>query len=132
MPAIKMDERKWTLVLILLIISGIGIYYLVAYINRRSEHIVAFKACTIKYRYRADAPDMDGEENRAATGRLARCLCKLYSQKPDTVIARKIMEIYNSNGHRILFNTSHNKIYNKLDSVIKYQQMVFDTLALYD
>lgn len=79
-----------------------------------------------------DSPDMDGEENRAANGRLALCLCKIYRQKPDTTTARKILELYDNSGHRGLFNTSHNRKYNKLDSVIKYRKMVFDTLALYD
>jgi hypothetical protein len=79
-----------------------------------------------------DSPDMDGEEHRAATGRLARCLCKSYSQKPDTAVARKIIEIYNSQGQHILFNTVHSKNYSRLDSIIKYQKSVFDTPALYD
>ncbi|MFC0512664.1 hypothetical protein ACFFGT_00575 [Mucilaginibacter angelicae] len=132
MPKIIMDERKWTLAVILLLLSCIGIYNLYNYINRRSERAVSFKNCTIKYQYRMDSPDMDGEEYRAATGRLASCLCKSYSQKPDTAIARKIMEIYNSQGQHILFNTAHIKNYSKLDSIIKYQKSVFDTLALYD
>lgn len=132
MPNIIMDERKWTLVVILMLAAGIGIYNLCNYINRRSEHAVSFKNCAIKYQYRMDSPDMDGDEDHATTGRLARCLCKSYLQKPDTSVARKIIEIYNSQGQHILSNTVHSKTYSKLDSIIKYQKSVFDTLALYD
>lgn len=132
MPKIKMDERKWTLVVILLIVSSIGIYNLAVYIDRRSEHSVTFKNCTIKYYYRVDAPDMDGEEDRAAIGRLAQCLCESYAQNPDTAIAQKIIELYNTDSNHTLFNTSNNKNYNKLDSIIKYRKEVFTTYALYD
>ncbi|MET3500609.1 hypothetical protein ABIC45_002200 [Mucilaginibacter rubeus] len=127
-----MNERKWTLTVILLIALGIGIYNLINCINKRSMQTVSFKNCTENYYYSTQWPGMEGDEDHAAKGRLARCLCQSYLQKPDTAISRKIMEIYNSDGRRILFNTSHNKNYNKLDSIIKYRKMAFDTLALYD
>ncbi|HEX8019336.1 hypothetical protein [Mucilaginibacter sp.] len=132
MAKIVMDERKWTLVVILLIVSGLAIYNLCNYIDRRSEHAVSFKNCTIKYYYITEEAGSDGDVNRAAENRLAHCLCKSYEHKKDTAIARKIMEIYHQNTSDIFFNTSHLKNYNKLDSVIKHREMVFDTLVLLD
>jgi hypothetical protein len=132
MTKIAMAERKWTLVVILLIVSGVAIDNLCNYIDRRSEHAVSFKNCTVKYYYLTKEAGTDEYVNRVAENRLAHCLCKSYEQKKDTAIARKIMEIYHQNTSDIFFNTSHLKNYNKLDSVIKHREMVFDTLVLLD
>jgi hypothetical protein len=51
MLKIVMDERKWTLVLILLMVLSVAIYNLCNYINRRSEHSVYYKIFTLKYFY---------------------------------------------------------------------------------
>ncbi|SEN54768.1 hypothetical protein SAMN05192574_103486 [Mucilaginibacter gossypiicola] len=132
MAKIVMDERKWTLVVMLLIVSGVAIYNLRNYIDRRSEHSLSFKNCNVKYYYITKEAGLDGDVNRVAENRLARCLCRSYEQKKDTAIARKIMEIYRKNTRDVFFNTSHVINYNKLDSVIKHREMVFDTLVLID
>jgi hypothetical protein len=131
MLKIVMDERKWTLVLILLMVLSVAIYNLCNYINRRSEHSVSFKNCTVKYYYLPENEGMDGDVYRAAENKLARCLCKSYELKKDTAIARQIMKIYSS-GNPVFFNVSQSKNYNKFDSILKYREMVFDTLIWAD
>ncbi|AYL94587.1 hypothetical protein [Mucilaginibacter celer] len=132
MWTIKVNKKKWLLIILLLVALGIGTCKLVNNMSERQVQTITFKNCTENYYYSTKWPDMEGEEDYAARGRLAVCLCQSYSEKADTAIARKIMEIYNNDGRHILFNTSQDKNYNKLDSVIKYRKMVFDTVAQYD
>lgn len=127
-----MDKKRWMVAAIILITLGIGICIVIRRNIKPEIQTITFKNCTVNYHYSTEWPNMEGEFDHAAKGRLAICLCQSYSYNSDTAVARKIMEIYNNDGRHILFNTAHSKNYNKLDSVIKYRKMVFDTVAQLD
>jgi hypothetical protein len=122
-----MNKGEWIFVSILILTAGMLVY---SHFYKTIPHTLSYSGCTIKY-YLTD-PSKAGMVYNATENKLALCLCKSYQQKKDTPIARKIMDMYNSNGNKIFFNTLHSKSYNKLDSILKHREMVFDTLVLLD
>jgi hypothetical protein len=59
-------------------------------------------------------------------------LCHLYDKKPDTALAKKIMDIYIKYGALNELDTVNHSRYNNLDTVLKYRDKAFDPKILWD
>jgi hypothetical protein len=89
-----MAERKWTgIIICILIFLGLLIYS-VSYWNKKRYHTLAYKDCKVRfhYYYSVDTTDM---AYPIANNKLALCLCKTYLKTKDKGTAKRIiMQIY--------------------------------------
>lgn len=123
-----MEERK-TAAIVLSIVALVIIFYtaILPEIRFRGTQTISFKSCKVNFKYfdKGLISDID----RAANNKLALCLCDIYAHKPDTAVARKILNIYNQYGTRDSLSVHHK---DSLNSIISDKKTVFDTLILID
>jgi hypothetical protein len=62
-------------------------------VRHNGVQTLSFKGCEVHFYY--DIPGQDSDISRAAQNNLALCLCKLYQQKPDSAVKRRIMAVFN-------------------------------------
>jgi hypothetical protein len=124
-----MEERKtaaWVLGVI-----GLGIIFFTVVlpaIRFRSTQTISFQSCTVHFQFseKYDAADIYG----ASQNKLGVCLCNIYKQKPDTSISNQIIKIYKKYGNHYLYDSV--RLYNNIDSIMKYKDKLFDTVVQVD
>jgi hypothetical protein len=126
-----MEERR-TAAVVLLIIALIVIFFtfILPEIQYRSIHTLTFKSCNVHYYYINKGLVDDGD--RAANNRLALCLCTIYMQKPDTAIARKLLDTYRKYGSHSRTDSASYLQGGSLDSIINNKGAIFDTTITID
>jgi hypothetical protein len=126
-----MGERR-TAAWVLSIIALIAIFFTVILpeIRYKSTQTIAFKSCTVKFKY--SIKGLEPDTYRANQNRLALCLCNLYKREPDTATANKIIKIYKDYDRYNEYDSMLVKANYNLDSIINHQNQVFDTLVLVD
>jgi hypothetical protein len=124
-----MEKRK-TAAIVLGIISLVIIFFTVVLpeLRFRGTQTLSFKNCTVHFKY--EGPGLVTDIYSASQNKLALCLCNSYQQKPDTVVANRIIKIYQQYGNHYSYDSV--RINNNIDSIIKHKSVVLDTLILID
>ena len=127
-----MEERK-TVGSVLMALAFIAVicFGVVPYIRLKSTHTLTFKNCSVEFKYYG-SPDTTDDGYRYAKGKLGLCLCNAYIRKKDPIIGKQIMELHKQYGNSVAPDSTPHANYNKLDSIVKYRKMAFDTAMLLD
>ena len=127
-----MEERK-TAAIVLPIVALIVIFFTVILpeIRYKSTHTISFKTCTVNFNYFDDA-GFDSDVDRVSNNKLALCLCNVYTKKPDTIVGNKIIKICRQYGSHNTDDSIRWDGFKNLDSIIKNEHVVFDTLIYLD
>lgn len=128
MKSIQLKTFLWLIAT--LIVIGL-MYVLFCYIEREQETILSYQDCKVSFKYSGTLDTLD-LEYQSAKKELAGCLCESYIKTGDTRTSKRIMELYNRYGNPIKPDSSKYDAYKNLDSIIKYQKSVFDTMILLD
>jgi hypothetical protein len=119
------------------IISVVLSFYFL-FTNRATTELLSFKDCKISYhQYSKGEIELyaghfwtNEMEHEQALRRLGFCLCKYYMQSKDTSVSKKIIELYE---RKYDYFPSYTKQGRKpIDSILKYKEIVFDTVLLID
>jgi hypothetical protein len=126
-----MDERKWTGVIICILILGGLLIYSVSYWNKKRLHTLAYKDCKVHfhYYYNVDTTDM---AYPIANNKLALCLCQAYIKTKNKGTAGRIMEIYKAYDVPFGIDSSKYGGHPGIDTILKYKTKVFDTVISLD
>jgi hypothetical protein len=106
--------------------------------NRETTKTLSFKKCKIDYHQYSKGEielypghfmtnEMEHEE---ALRRLGFCLCKYYAKTKDTSVSEKIIELYKRKYNWFPSYTKQGR--QPVDSIVKYKELIFDTVLLID
>lgn len=135
--AFTMQDRKIIYIAFgIIILVTFAFYFLFS--NRETSKTLSFKDCKIDYRQYSkgeielyEGHFMTNEmEHEQALRRLGFCLCKYYVQTKDTSAREKIIELYKRKYNYFPSYTKQGR--QPIDSIVKYKELVFDTVLLID
>jgi hypothetical protein len=106
-------------------------FWVLPYIIFKSTHTLSFKNCSVEFKYYA-AVDTADDGYRLAKSKLALCLCNAYPHEKDSTTGKQIMKLHKQYGNSVAPDSTLYYKYNKLDSIVKYRKMAFDTVLALD
>jgi hypothetical protein len=130
------SKQVFYIVSVAIILVAFALYLLSS--NRETTKFLSFKECKIDYHQYSkgeielyEGHFMTNEmEHEQALRRLGFCLCKYYMQTKDTSVNDKIIELYKRKYNYFPSYTKQER--QPVDSIVKYKEIVFDTVLLID
>jgi len=120
-----MSERKWTGVILgILLLIGLFMFGW-NYWDLSREHNLTHNNCTVKFKYMYNV-DTGDDGYACANNELALCLCNSYLKIKSRSDSNKIMQIYQRYGLQLKPDSAQYESYKHFDTILKYKRDVFD------
>ncbi len=101
------------------------------YYDLKRLHTLTYGRCAVRFRY-LQAVDSADMAYVAAQSELAICLCESYLKRKNPVDSGKIMSLYHQYGTPFNPDSSQKATYQRLDSIAKYRETIFDKIGYLD